>query len=729
MTLRLTDPLTAAVGKGTAATFAAELGVRTVGDLLRHFPRRYEKFGELTTIRELPFGQEVSLVADVVSAQTFSMRNRSGQMLKVTVTDGADRLPMTFFNAGRIAHVFKPGVRMLFSGTVGDYRGQLQLTHPKWTAIRSDDDPAIGAVDTPFAIYPSTAKLTQTAIRKTVGMVLDVLGPQPDPLPEEIRQRLGLLPLGKAFEAVHRPGEIAEGVAALKRFTYEEAFVLQVALARRRADESAAAATPRPEISGGLLDAFTERLPFALTAGQREVGARIAADLAAAHPMHRLLQGEVGSGKTVVAVRAMLTVVDGGGQAALLAPTEVLAAQHHRSISAMLGELAEGSLLGGERGTRVVLLTGSMSTAARRAALLEIVSGDAGIVIGTHALLQEKVTFCDLGLVVVDEQHRFGVEQRDLLRGKATTNPHLLVMTATPIPRTVAMTVFGDLETSTLTEVPAGRPAVSSHVVALAENPGWYPRVWQRVAEEVGRGHQAYVVCPRIDGDGHAEEADADAGAPGNGEDEAPRKRPLRAVLEAVEELRAEPALAGLRIEALHGRIPAEERERVMAAFAAGQVHVLVATTVIEVGVDVPNATVMVVLDADRFGISQLHQLRGRVGRGSGGGVCLLVSEAEAATPARERLDVVAATTDGFALARADLDQRREGDVLGANQSGGKSSLRRLRVLRDEETIVAARHDATALVSADPDLSAHPALAQALADLLDAEQEAYLERG
>ncbi|MFZ0159094.1 MAG: helicase-related protein, partial [Kineosporiaceae bacterium] len=463
----------------------------------------------------------------------------------------------------------------------------------------------------------------------------------------------------------------------------------------------------------------------ALTAGQREVGEQIAADLAAEHPMHRLLQGEVGSGKTVVAVRAMLTVVDGGGQAALLAPTEVLAAQHHRSISSLLGELAEGGLLGGERGTRVVLLTGSMSAAARRAALLEIVSGDAGIVIGTHALLQERVSFCDLGLVVVDEQHRFGVEQRDLLRGKARTSPHLLVMTATPIPRTVAMTVFGDLETSTLTEVPAGRPAVTSHVVALADNPGWYPRVWQRLREEIERGHQAYVVCPRIDGDGHSDQEEP----PGEGAEEEARRRPLRAVVEVLEQLRAEPALAGLRIEALHGRVPAEDRERVMAAFAAGQVHVLVATTVIEVGVDVPNATAMVVLDADRFGISQLHQLRGRVGRGAGGGVCLLVSDAEAGTGARERLDVVASTTDGFALARADLDQRREGDVLGANQSGGKSSLRRLRVLRDEDTIVAARHEATALVAADPDLSGHPALAQALAELLDAEQEAYLERG
>ncbi|HEX2808989.1 MAG TPA: ATP-dependent DNA helicase RecG, partial [Kineosporiaceae bacterium] len=481
---------------------------------------------------------------------------------------------------------------------------------------------------------------------------------------------------------------------------------------------------------GGLLEAFDQRLPFTLTAGQQAVSREIEGDLSRPHPMHRLLQGEVGSGKTVVALRAMLTVVDAGGQAALLAPTEVLAAQHHRSITAMLGDLAAGGMLGGdERATRVVLLTGSMPTAARRRAMLDAVSGDAGIVVGTHALLQENVAFSDLGLVVVDEQHRFGVEQRDALKEKGRTIPHLLVMTATPIPRTVAMTVFGDLETSTLRELPAGRSPIATHVVPVGEKPGWYDRTWTRLREEAASGHQAYVVCPRIGPAASDDDAPIEPVVEPGWDDEIRARRPPRAVLEVLDELRANPALAGLRIEPLHGQLPADERDATMRAFAAGQVQVLVATTVIEVGVDVPNATAMVVLDADRFGVSQLHQLRGRVGRGSASGLCLLVSEAEEGAPARDRLEAVAATLDGFELARVDLEQRREGDVLGARQSGGRSSLRLLRVLRDEQVIEAARHEAVALVAADPDLRDHPALAQALTDLLDPEREAYLERG
>jgi ATP-dependent DNA helicase RecG len=447
--------------------------------------------------------------------------------------------------------------------------------------------------------------------------------------------------------------------------------------------------------------------------------------------MHRLLQGEVGSGKTLVALRAMLTVVDTGGQAALLAPTEVLAAQHHRSITGMLGDLAQGGLLGGaENGTRVTLLTGSLGAAARKRALLAAASGEAGIVVGTHALLQEKVQFADLGLVVVDEQHRFGVEQRDALRAKGRSVPHLLVMTATPIPRTVAMTVFGDLEVSSLTELPAGRSPIATHVVPVPDRPEWLDRAWARLREEVDAGHQGYVVCPRIGEAGKPEEWEG-AGDPGDlpaEPAEGEERRPARAVVETLAQLRATPALAGLSVEALHGRLPAEERDDVMRRFAAGEVHVLVATTVVEVGVDVPNATAMVVLDADRFGVSQLHQLRGRVGRGSAPGLCLLVTDL-ADGPSRERLDAVAATLDGFELARVDLEQRREGDVLGAAQSGGRSSLRLLRVLRDEDVITAARTDATAVVAADPELAGEPALLAALADWLDPEREAYLDRG
>ncbi len=408
---------------------------------------------------------------------------------------------------------------------------------------------------------------------------------------------------------IHRPGGWDEVHRAQRRLRWEEAFVLQTALVRRRLDLRRLPATPREARPDGLLVAFDERLPFELTEGQRAVGAEIAADLANSHPMHRLLQGDVGSGKTVVALRAMLTVVDSGGQAALLAPTEVLAQQHRRSLCAMLGPLAQAGQLGGDaRGTRVALLTGSASQPARRAAMLDAASGAAGIVVGTHALLEDKVGFADLGLVVIDEQHRFGVEQRDALRAKAAQPPHLLVMTATPIPRTVAMTVFGDLDVSTLAELPAGRAPIATHVVPVSERPNYLDRAWERIREETAAGRQTYVVCPRIGGTDDEEPAPEEAGV------EADERRPAAAVMDVAPQLAAGP-LAGLRVEVLHGRLPPDAKEAVMAAFAAGEIDVLVSTTVIEVGVDVPNATVMVVLDADRFGIAQLHQLRGRVGR------------------------------------------------------------------------------------------------------------------
>ena len=455
-------------------------------------------------------------------------------------------------------------------------------------------------------------------------------------------------------------------------------------------------ANPRPGRAGGLLDRFDERLPFALTGGQVAIGEEIAAELGRGHPMHRLLQGEVGSGKTVVSLRAMLQVVDSGGQAALLAPTEVLAQQHHRSIVAMLGDLAEGGFLGGaEEATRVALLTGSLNAAARRAALAEAAGGEAGIVIGTHALLEEHVQFADLGLVVVDEQHRFGVEQRAALSGKAGTPPHVLVMTATPIPRTVAMTVFGDLDTSTLSELPAGRADVQTTVVPAARQ-DWLERAWQRIHEEVSQGRQAYVVCSRID---PVELADR----PIDGDD----ARPLHAVEDLAPELAAGP-LSGVRVEMLHGRMAPEDKDRVMQSFAAGEVDVLVSTTVIEVGVDVPNATVMVILDADRFGVSQLHQLRGRIGRGGHEGLCLLVTAVDPASTSMERLQAVASTRDGFELSRIDLEQRREGNVLGIEQSGGRSGLKLLSVLRDEDVIERARAAATAHLADDPDLTKQP---------------------
>ena len=555
-----------------------------------------------------------------------------------------------------------------------------------------------------------TAGLYSWDVQKTVHVALDLVTGVPDLLGEELRERFSLLDPMTALRWIHGPDDHRQLGAAQKRFRFIEALVLQLVLARRRAVLRAQGAQSRPGVQGRLLDAFDARLPFELTRGQREIGEVVEAELAQPHPMNRLLQGEVGSGKTMVALRAMLRVVDSGGQAVLLAPTEVLAQQHLRSITETMGDLAAGGMLGGaEHATGVAILTGSMPRAARAESMLRIASGEAGIIVGTHALLEDNVSFADLGLVVVDEQHRFGVEQRAALTGKAGTPPHVLVMTATPIPRTVAMTVFGDLEVSVLRELPAGRAPIQTNVVPLVDQPHWVDRVWQRVAEEVGRGHQAYVVCPRISGDvaeqGETDQVDLDE----EGQEVTP-KRPLAAVEEMAEHLRTGP-LAGLRIAMLHGRMTPEDKEATMRAFAAGRLDVLVSTTVIEVGVDVANATAMVLMDADRFGVSQLHQLRGRVGRGGLPGLCLLVSHADAGSEARMRLDAVASTTDGFELSRVDLEQRREGDVLGSNQSGFRSSLENLRVLRDEKTIVAAREAAESLLAEDPSLGSWPALA------------------
>jgi ATP-dependent DNA helicase RecG len=546
----------------------------------------------------------------------------------------------------------------------------------------------------------------------------------PELVPASTARDHKLVPGAKAVRWIHRPDNWHELEQAQHRLRFEEAFVVQAVLARRRQRLAGLDARPRTGRAGGLLDRFDERLPFTLTAGQQAVGQRLLDDLAADHPMHVLLQGEVGSGKTVVALRAMLRVVDSGGQAALLAPTEVLAQQHHRSITRMLGDLAGGGMLGGAEGaTRVALLTGSLGAAARREAMLDAASGAAGIVIGTHALLEDKVSFADLGLVVVDEQHRFGVEQRAALAAKAgELPPHVLVMTATPIPRTVAMTIFGDLETVELRELPAGRAEIQSNVVPLAEQPGWLDRVWARLREEAGKGHQAYVVCPRIGDD--LGNGDPDEEPPADLDKD---ESPLAAVEEVAPALAAGP-LAGLRVATLHGRMAPDVKDETMRAFAAGEVDVLVSTTVIEVGVDVPNATAMVVLDADRFGISQLHQLRGRVGRGGLHGLCLLVTRASGGSLARERLDAVASTTDGFALSDVDLDLRQEGDVLGSAQSGRRSSLRLLKVREHEAVIVDARDAAERLLAEDPELAGCPPLADALHRLETSDRVDYLEK-
>ncbi|THA82077.1 helicase-related protein [Streptomyces sp. A0592] len=1063
----LDEDLKKTLGPATAKVLAEQLGLHTALDLLHHYPRRYAERGELTSLAELAdqIDEHVTVVAQVADARILTFNGGRGKRLEVTITDGSGRLQLVFFGAGvhKPHKELLPGSRAMFAGKVSKFNHKLQLAHPAYEPLgadASDRDAATAFANQLIPIYPACAKLESWKIAKCVDAVLPSAREAVDPLPPALREGRGLVPLTEALLKIHRPSTKADIEDARQRLKWDEAFVLQVALARRRHADAQLPAVPRRPAPGGLLDAFDAKLPFTLTEGQQKVSKEIFDDLATSHPMHRLLQGEVGSGKaqpldslvltptgfrpmgdievgdevvvpsgeialvggvfpqgerdvwrvvlsdgsavecddehlwivgtsrgwdrdqepevlttreirtdlhkangsskwylpvavpvdlgngdrqpldpylmgvligdgsfrhnlrlstvddeilaaveaavaphcemaavpgsacdytirmrgprggtrrnpviqavrdlglwgatshdkfvpdvyknapvkdrlavlqglmdtdgtlhangmsmsfcsaslrlaedvawlvrslggsarvaprraaynvsvalpeefepfrlprkaarmrpgpkyntfrrgiravehvgpkpvqcisvehpshayvtdnftvthnTMVALRAMLAVVDAGGQAAMLAPTEVLAQQHHRSIVEMMGELAEGGMLGGsDQGTKVVLLTGSMGMPARRQALLDLVTGEAGIVIGTHALIEDKVQFHDLGLVVVDEQHRFGVEQRDALRSKGKQPPHLLVMTATPIPRTVAMTVFGDLETSVLDQLPAGRSPIATHVVPAKDKPHFLARAWERVREEVEKGHQAYVVCPRI-GDGEDDPKKKQAA------EEADRRPPL-AVLEIAEQLGRGP-LAGLSVEVLHGRMDPADKDDVMRRFAAGEVKVLVATTVIEVGVNVPNSTVMVIMDADRFGVSQLHQLRGRVGRGSAPGLCLLVSEMHEASPARARLAAVAATLDGFELSRIDLEQRREGDVLGQAQSGVRSSLRMLAVIEDEEVIAQAREEATRVVAEDPALERLPGLRTALDALLDTEREQYLEKG
>jgi len=757
----LRDSLVKPLGKRSSETFEKAFGLRTAGDLLRHYPRRYYTRGELTTLDSLREGDHVTVLAMVELVSWIGPGpdakynrkplKRGSQRLEVIVTDGPGKLQLVFFGSpGHHAHQLRQGSIGLFAGTVSSFRGRRQLVHPEYEMLPGDSETPGMATEIAeeyanelIAVYPASAKLSSWKISRAVDTVLDSLDAGEDPIPAEVRERHQLWPRELAIRAIHRPQDRAELSPARKRLKWDEAFTMQAALAQRRLAAAAMPSVPRPPIDGGLVAEFDRRLPFTLTEGQRTVGEEIAYDLACAYPMNRLLQGEVGSGKTVVAVRAMLQVVDAGGQAALLAPTEVLAQQHYRSITALLGPLAQAGQLGAsDRATRVALLTGSTGVKARRSALTDAFTGDAGILIGTHALLEDRVRFADLGLAVIDEQHRFGVEQRDALRDKTLgSRPHVLVMTATPIPRTVAMTVFGDLEVSTLSELPAGRSPIASHVVPALERPRFLDRAWQRVREEVGSGRQAYVVCPRISSEGSGEadggtddadgaddvlDLDLDVEGGGQGASQDARRPPL-AVLDVAPALESGP-LAGLRIGVMHGKLHPDEKDRVMSAFAAGQLDVLVSTTVIEVGVDVPNATTMVIMDAERFGVSQLHQLRGRVGRGAHAGLCLLVTEAPADSPARERLDAVAETGDGFQLSRLDLAQRREGDVLGSAQAGRRSSLKLLRLLADEELIADARIEASALVGDDPQLARHPALKDAIDDFLGDRRAEFLDK-
>ncbi|WP_204803674.1 ATP-dependent DNA helicase RecG [Mycobacterium riyadhense] len=731
----LGDRLDNVLGAKAAVPLDEEFGIRTVDDLLRHYPRSYtESASRLGSERPEP-GEHITLIDTITSAVMQSAkRDPSKKFLRVTLGSARNKVTATFFNPRFISKGLTKDTKVMLSGEVSYYKGAMQLTHPAFLILDSPDGKhhgtksmkAIADVSQAnssedlmsaferrfFPIYPASAKVQSWDIFACVRQVLDVLDPVSDPLPDALRAEHGLISEDEALRAIHLAESQSLRERARERLTFDEAVGLQWALVARRHGELSESGPPAPWQSDGLAAELLRRLPFELTAGQREVLDVLSDGLAATRPLNRLLQGEVGSGKTIVAVLAMLQMVDAGYQCALLAPTEVLAAQHLRSIRDVLGPLAMGGQLGGaENATRVALLTGSMTVGQKKQVRAEIASGQVGIVIGTHALLQEAVDFHNLGMVVVDEQHRFGVEQRDQLRAKAPDGitPHLLVMTATPIPRTVALTVYGDLETSTLRELPLGRQPIATNVIFVKDKPAWLDRAWRRIIEEAATDRQAYVVAPRID---ESDDADAQEGV-----------RPSATAEGLFARLRSG-ELAELRLALMHGRLSADDKDAAMAAFRAGEVDVLVCTTVIEVGVDVPNATVMLVMDADRFGISQLHQLRGRIGRGEHPSVCLLASWVPPDSPAGERLRAVAGTMDGFALADLDLKERKEGDVLGRNQSGKAITLRLLSLAEHEEYIVAAR-DFCIEAYKNPD---NPALALMAARFTSTDRIEYLDK-
>lgn len=683
-----TTPLDRVLGDKSAKSFAKNLSLFTVADLLQHYPRRYSSRGELTPITNLPVGESVSIVAEVVDARERRTKGRVSHILEVRITDGSGFLSLTFFNQAWRQKSLLPGTRGLFAGKIGEYQGKLQLAHPDYELFLDEVSQfdAKAWADQPIPIYPASATVTTWMIQKAMAIVLDTLEPLADEVPDHLAAKHKLLSLNDAFEKIHRPETKNDWSAASKTLSYHEAFLLQANLIARKLENEKSPATSRAGTANGYLASFDAALPFELTQGQKTVGEEITSDLARSYPMNRLLQGEVGSGKTLVALRAMLSVADTDGQSALLAPTEVLASQHFRSISKSLGEELSKKI-------GLTLLTGQLSTADRKKAMLQVVSGASKIVIGTHALFSEKVEFYDLGLVVVDEQHRFGVEQREKLRLKGKLSPHVLTMTATPIPRTLAVTVFGDMAVSSLTELPAGRKQIDSHVVRAGDK-NLVARVWERVVEEVAKGHQVFVVCPKID--------------------ESEKENSGASVEATTTQLRQNPNLKGLQIDSLHGRMDPDQKSEVMARFINKEIDVLVSTTVIEVGVDVPNATVMVILDADNFGISQLHQLRGRVGRGQAKGLCLLLTAAEDDSIALQRIEAVASESDGFKLSEIDLELRREGDVLGANQSGGRSSLRLLQVIKDAALIQKVRVEVEELFEKDPGLESLPNLRLAI---------------
>ena len=731
--------LTKVVGDRTAKVLAEELGLETLEDLLRHYPRRYVVRGELTDIEALVEGEEVTIMARIEKVNVKRIPGRKGGILEVIVSDGRAKLILTFFNQAWRTKDLREGREGLFAGKVGVFKGKRQLSHPDYLLIPDGDSKEEAVSD--FAgkylpVYPATKKLPSWKVAQCVRLGIDSLGDLAEPLPDQYRSALGFPTMVEAIKQVHLPSSLAEADLARERLTFDEALTMQLFLLARKNEIKKQRTKLRKRVNKeGILAKFDSRLPFELTAGQKRVSAQIEGDLYGSSPMFRLLQGDVGSGKTIVALRAMLAIIDAGGQAALLAPTEVLAQQHYKNFQKLLGDLALQGMLGtAEFATRIALLTGSTPNNDRSETLRATKSGEIGILIGTHALLSEGVEFDDLALLVIDEQHRFGVEQRDVLRNRSEFPPHVLVMTATPIPRTVAMTVFGDLDVSTLDELPLGRTPIQTHVIAANEKPQFLDRAWKRILEEVARGQQAYVVAPRISATDNSDfsrfgltSEELAIARRLSGESESEEVKGKYSVEELFPQLRDE-ALKGARVSALHGRMSNAEKEETMSRFSAGEIDVLVSTTVIEVGVDVPNASIMVIMDADRFGVSQLHQLRGRVGRGSVPGLCLLVSNAATGTPAMARLEAVASTTDGFELSRLDLEQRREGDVLGSAQSGATSHLRLLRVIRDEEVIMRARTVAEQILEKDPELISNTALSDEVDKLRQEERATYLEK-
>jgi ATP-dependent DNA helicase RecG len=746
----LSDRLDYVVGAKSAKPLDEVFGIRTVDDLLRHYPRSYVEGATVRGARdERPQeGEHVTLVDTITAAMARPMKTkktskqppgkkrRNDEYLVITLGSGRNRVTATFFHASGLKYELTPGTKVMLSGEVGFFRGTMQLTHPAFLVLDPKRKKNFGSDSLRniaeasqaisgevlqeefersfFPIYPASTKLQSWDIFSCVRQVLDMLDPVPDPLPDAVLAEHGLVSEDRALRAIHLAEDDAERRRARERLTFDEAVGLQWALVSRRHGELSQSGPAAPPRSDGLKQELLRRLPFELTAGQCEVLDVLSTELGANRPMNRLLQGEVGSGKTILAVLAMLQMVDAGYQCALLAPTEVLAAQHLRSIRDVLGPLALGGQLGGtENATRVALLTGSMSQTQKKQVRDEIGSGQVGIVVGTHALLQDAVEFDRLGMVVVDEQHRFGVEQRDQLRAKAPAGitPHLLVMTATPIPRTVALTVYGDLETSTLRELPRGRRPITTNTIFAKDKPAWLDRAWRRIIEEVSAGRQAYVVAPRIDENddgGQSEESG----------------RPSATAVELFARLRGG-ELAGLRLGLMHGRLAADDKDAVMAAFRAGEIDVLVCTTVIEVGVDVPNATVMLVMDADRFGISQLHQLRGRIGRGAHASLCLLVSWVSPDSRSGQRLQAVAGTLDGFVLADLDLKERREGDVLGRSQSGRAITLRLLSLAQHRHVIESAHNLCERVYDENP---AHPGMALLAAPFTGSDRIEYLDK-